>query len=318
MLYPWPHNRRFNSYTEYFRKHFGERVQKVTIDAGFTCPNRDGTKGTGGCTFCNNSSFNPSYCIPQKTITQQISEGIEFHANRYRRAEKFLAYFQAFSNTYAPLVQLEKMYNEALSFPGVIGLVIGTRPDCMDEEKLDYFRYLSKKYYIIIEYGVESCYNKTLEKINRGHTFEESVYTIKRTAEYGIKAGAHFIFGLPGETKDDMLDSVKLINQLPLDNIKFHQLLIVKDTIMAQEYYNDPAQFTFFSVEEYIDFFIMVLERLNPSFMLERFTSEVPPRFQAGPNWGLIRTYALLQKLEKRLQDLNTYQGRLYKDYMQF
>jgi radical SAM protein (TIGR01212 family) len=312
MNYPWPHNRRFNSYTEYFRKHFGERVQKVTIDAGFTCPNRDGSKSFGGCTFCNNDSFNPSYCIPQKSISQQISEGIEFHANRYRKAGKFLAYFQAYSNTYAPLDHLKKLYNEALAFPGVIGLVIGTRPDCIDDEKLAYFSELAKKYYIIIEYGVESCYNSTLKRINRGHTFEESVEALEKTARYGIKTGAHFIFGLPGESYDDMLKEVQIINKLPLDNIKFHQLLIVKDTPMALDYKMDPTQFVFFSMEEYINFFIQILEQLNPAFMLERFTSEVPPRFQAGPNWGLVRASTLLQKLEKRLIELDTYQGKYF------
>jgi radical SAM protein (TIGR01212 family) len=312
MNYPWHHNRRYNSYTEYFRKHFGERVQKVTIDAGFTCPNRDGSKGFGGCTYCNNDSFNPSYCMPHKSITQQISEGVEFHANRYRRAGSFLAYFQAFSNTYAPLETLKKLYNEALSYPGVIGLVIGTRPDCIDDEKLEYFKELSKKYYVIIEYGIESCYNRTLERINRGHTFEQSVEAIEKTAQYGIKTGAHFMFGLPGESREDMLNQVHIINTLPLDNIKFHQLLIVKDTTMAKDYKVDPSQFTFFSMEEYIDFIIHFLERLNPAFMVERFTSEVPPRFQAGPNWGLVRAFTVLQKLEKRLEELDTWQGKNY------
>jgi uncharacterized protein len=310
MNYPWGHHRRFNSYTEYFRKNFGERVQKVTIDAGFTCPNRNGIKGTGGCTFCNNDSFNPSYCLPQKSITQQIREGVEFHANRYRRAERFLAYFQAYSNTFDSIDHLKKMYDEALANPGIVGLVIGTRPDCIDDEKLEYFRELSKRCYLIIEYGIESCYNKTLERINRGHTFEESVAAIEKTARYGIKTGAHFIFGLPGETREEMLKQVDIINGLPIDNLKFHQLLIVKDTQMALEYQQDPTQFTFFSIEEYIDFIISFIERLNPGFMIERFTSEVPPRFQAGPNWGLIRAFTVLQKLEKRMEELDTWQGR--------
>ena len=312
MDYPWGHKRRFNSYMEYFRKTFGERVQKVTIDAGFTCPNRDGTKGHGGCTYCNNDSFNPSYCLPYKGITKQISEGVEFHANRYRKSDMFLAYFQAYSNTYAPLEKLKKLNGEALESPGVIGLVIGTRPDCIDDEKLDYFQELSEKYYVIIEYGLESCYNRTLDRINRCHTFEEGIDALERTAKRGIKTGAHFIFGLPGESRDDMLNQVEIINKLPLDNVKFHQLLIVKDTQMAKEYAEHPEHFQFFTIEEYIDFFISFLERLNPGFVIERFTGEVPPRFQAGPNWGLIRTNHLLQKLENRLEDLNTWQGRLY------
>lgn len=311
--YPWGHHRRFNSYTEYFRKNFGERVQKVTIDAGFTCPNRDGNKGRGGCTYCNNDSFNPSYCQPYKGITKQIDEGVEFHANRYRRADKFLAYFQAYSNTYAPLDKLKAMYDEALAVPGIVGLVIGTRPDCIDDEKLDYFQTLSEKYYVIIEYGLESCYNSTLDRINRCHTFEEGIDAIERTAKRGIKTGAHFILGLPGESKEDIINGIPLINQLPLNTIKFHQLLIVKNTAMAMEYAQNPERFSFFTVEEYIDFFIEVLEKLNPAFVVERFTSEVPPRFQAGPNWGLVRTPVLLQMLENRLQELNTWQGRLFE-----
>jgi radical SAM protein (TIGR01212 family) len=310
--FPWGHNRRFNNYTDYFRKTFGERIQKVTIDAGFTCPNRDGTKGTGGCTYCNNDGFNPSYCQPFKTITHQIAEGIEFHANRYRKANKFLAYFQAYSNTYAPLDILKLRYEEALNFPGVIGLVIGTRPDCIDNEKLDYFQMLSEKHYVIIEYGIESCYNKTLQRINRGHTFEDGLWALEETEKRGIKTGAHFILGLPGESREEMIAEVEIINQLPLSNIKFHQLQILKNTQMALEYEQNPGAFGFFEMEEYIDFFIKILERLRPTFVVERFAAEVPPRFLAGPGWGLVRNFTLLQMLEKRLENLNTWQGRLF------
>ena len=312
MVYSWGHERRFNSYTEYFRKQFGERVQKVTIDAGFTCPNRDGTKGTGGCTYCNNDAFNPSYCLPYKGITKQIEEGIEFHANRYRRAKNFLAYFQAFSNTYAPLEQLRKFYEEALSIPGIIGLVIGTRPDCIDEEKLNYLQQLSQNYYIMVEYGIESCNNESLKKINRGHTFEDGVEAIKKTGAKGIKTGAHFIFGLPGESRQEMLDQVYKINKLPLNNIKFHQLQIIKDTQMALHYKLSPTYFQLFERDEYIEFFCTFLERLNPEFVIERFTAEVPPRYLAGPGWGLLRTNHLLHLLEKRLEEKDTWQGKLY------
>ena len=310
--YLWGHQRRFNNYAEYFRAIFGERVQKVTIDAGFTCPNRDGSKGLGGCTYCNNDAFNPSYCMPEKSVTQQITEGVEFHANRYRRANKFLAYFQAFSNTYASINQLRKLYTEALSVPGIIGLVIGTRPDCVDTEKLDFFQELAEKYYVTIEYGIESCYNASLKRINRGHTFEQSVFAIEETAKRGIKTGTHIIFGLPGETHSQMLDEVNLINQLPLHSIKFHQLQIIKDTHMAMEYAQRPEDFQLFGMEEYIEFFITFLERLNPAFVVERYTSEVPPRFLAGPGWGLVRTFTLLQMLEKRLEELDTWQGKMY------
>ncbi len=312
MNYPWQHQRRFNAYANYFRKHFGERVQKLSIDAGFTCPNRDGTVGISGCTYCNNDAFNPSYCLPEKSITQQINEGIEFHAKRYRRAEKYLAYFQAFSNTYASLAELKKKYNQALQYPSIAGLVIGTRPDCMDEEKLDYFAKISKEKYLIIEYGIESCYDKTLQTINRGHNFETLVEMLEKTAAKGIKTGGHLIFGLPGETRDEMLAEAEIISNLPLNNIKFHQLQIIKNTAMEQQYQANPEHFAFFQLDEYIDFMVDFLERLNPLFVVERFAGEVPPRFLAGPDWGLIRNDQILQKIEKRLEERDTWQGKLY------
>ncbi len=313
MEYLWGHHRRFNSYTEFFRKEFGNRVQKVSIDAGFTCPNRDGTLGTGGCTYCNNNAFNPSYCLPQKGVTKQIEDGIEFHANRYRHATKFLAYFQAYSNTYAPTGKLKELFKEALSVPGIIGLVIGTRPDCVDEEKLDYLKELSNKYYIMIEYGIETCNNRVLKQINRGHTFEDSVEAIRNTVAKGIKTGAHFIFGLPGETREEMLDQVNKINRLPLNNVKFHQLQIVKNTEMAEQYRKNPDHFKLFAMDEYIEFFILFLERLNPAFVIERFTAEVPPRFLEGPGWGLLRTNHLLNLFEKRLEEKDSWQGKYFK-----
>ncbi len=311
--FPWGHNRRFNSYSEYFKRTFGERVQKVTIDAGFTCPNRDGSKGTGGCTYCNNDAFSPSYCIPEKSVTQQINEGIEFHEKRYRRANKFLAYFQAYSNTYKPLNELKKIYDEALQIDGIAGLVIGTRPDCIDDEKLEYFQKLSEKYYIILEYGIESCNNDTLKTINRGHTFEEAVEALEKTKKYGIKTGAHFIFGLPGESKEYLLNEAKTISSLPLDTVKFHQLQIIKGTAMENDFKENPSKYNFYELPEYIEFFIQFLERLNPKFVVERFAGEVPPRFLAGPSWGLIRYDQILNKFEKRLTELDTWQGKFFK-----
>jgi hypothetical protein len=312
-VFPWGNRRRFNAYSDYFKRVFGERVQKVTIDAGFTCPNRDGTVGRGGCTYCNNDAFNPSYCNPGKSVTQQIEEGVEFHKNRYRKANKYLAYFQAYSNTHAPLEQLKGIYNEALQYPGIIGLVIGTRPDCIDDEKLDYFAELSKDYYIILEYGIESFYNRTLEHINRGHSVEDSITAVEKTAQKGIKTGAHLIFGLPGETRDDMLREADLISRLSLDTVKFHQLQILKDTAMEREYQKHPERFTLFELDDYIDFIINFMERLNPDFVIERFSGEVPPWFLAGPGWGLIRTYEVRNKLEQRMVNRDTWQGKYYK-----
>lgn len=309
MTYIWGNERRFNSYSGYFKKTYGERIQKVTINAGFSCPNRDGVISSGGCTFCNNKAFNPSYCEPSKTITQQINEGISFHAHRYGKATRFLAYFQAFSNTYKPLEELKHIYNEALEHPQVIGIVVGTRPDCVDQEKLDYFAQLSKTKHVILEYGVESCYNTTLEAVNRGHTYEKAVWAIEETAKRGISVGAHFILGLPGETKEMMIAQTEMINKLPLNTIKFHQLQIFTDTTMAKEYEKEPEKFNFFGREEYIDFFIEILTRLRPEIVVERFAGEAPPRFHAGPAWGLVRNDELLIMLEKRLEKLNLYQG---------
>ncbi len=310
--YSWGDSRRFNSYSGYFKRNFGGRVQKVTIDAGFTCPNRDGSISTGGCTYCNNEAFNPSYCAPEKSISEQIAAGKDFHTNRYRRASKYLAYFQAYSNTYKPLDELKCIYDEALACEDVVGLVIGTRPDCIDEEKLDYFAELAKDRYIIIEYGIESVYDTTLKAINRGHDMARSVWAVNETAKRGINVGAHFILGLPGETREMMLEQVDIINSLPLTTVKFHQLQIFKGTTMADQYKENPEMFTFFSLPEYIDFFIEILTRLRPDLVVERFASEAPPRFHAGLNWGLVRSNEVTDMLEKRLEELDLWQGCRY------
>jgi len=312
MEYPWGHQRRFNAYSNYFIKTFGQRVQKVSINAGFTCPNRDGVVSKGGCTFCNNQSFNPSYCDPKKSVTQQIEEGIEFHRVRYRRATKYLAYFQAFSNTYAPLEKLKEIYQPALDHKDVVGIVVGTRPDCIDDEKLDFFAQIAKEKYLIIEYGVESCNDASLKAINRGHNYQTSVDAIQKTHDRGIKTGAHFIFGLPGESKEEMMAMAPIISKLPIDNIKFHQLQIITDTKMGEEYLANPEKFTFFEPEEYVDFFIDFAEQLNPNFVIERFVNEVPARFNLQENWKM-RNDQLLNLFEKRLEERNTWQGKLYK-----
>ena len=312
MNYPWGHERRFNAYSNYFRSLYGARVQKVSIDAGFTCPNRDGTKGSGGCTYCLNDAFNPSYCVPSKSVTQQIEEGVEFHKWRYSEAVSYLAYFQAFSNTYAPLDKLKELYEEALSFNGVIGLIIGTRPDCIDEEKLAYIKELSQRCYVAVEYGIESCYNKTLKRINRGHSFEDAIRAVERTSELGINAGAHFIFGLPGESRAEMMNQVDIISRLPVKTVKFHQLQIIKGTVMEKEFRENPDDFELFSWEEYLDFFISFLERLNPAIVVERFTGEAPPRFLTGECWGKKRTDQIVSLIEKRLEESDTWQGKKY------
>lgn len=309
-MYPWGDNRRFNSYTSYIKRKFGGRVQKLTIDAGFTCPNRDGSIGIDGCSYCNNDAFNPSYCTPQKSITQQLNEGIDFHKFRYKRVENYFAYFQAYSNTYAPLSKLKELYSEALSHPKVSGLVIGTRPDCVDEEKLDYLASLSKDYYISVEYGVESCNNKTLERINRGHSIEKSIWAINETAKRGLGVGAHFIIGLPSESMDDWINQIEIINKLPLTSIKFHQLQIVINTAMAEEYSRDPCIFNLLSLDEYLELMVEIVEHINPNIVIERFTSETTPQILIAPIWGSYRADQLLQKFEKMMELKDTWQGK--------
>lgn len=309
-MFPWGDNRRFNSYSSYFTREFGSRVQKISIDAGFSCPNRDGKISTGGCTFCRNDAFNPSYCHPEKSIRQQIDEGIEFHQRRYRRAKSYLAYFQAFSNTYKPLDELEKLYREALSVDGVIGLVIGTRPDCINEETLDMLKDLNAT--IILEYGVESVYDQTLTRVNRGHDFATAKKAIELTHKYGFHCGGHFIIGLPGETREMMLNAADIISELPLTTVKFHQLQIFKDTKMADEYLANPSDFHLFTLDDYIEFVIDFIERLNPGLVIERFAGEVPPRYLVSKPWLNLRYDQVLSLIEKRLEERNTYQGKKY------
>lgn len=316
-MFPWGDNRRFNSYNSYFTREFGGRVQKISIDAGFSCPNRDGKISTGGCTFCRNDAFNPSYCRPEKSIRQQIEEGIEFHKRRYRRANSYLAYFQAFSNTYKPVDELEKLYSEALSVEGVIGLVIGTRPDCITDDILQLLKHLSFRpkggtSSIILELGVESVYDQTLKRVNRGHDFATARNAIELVHSYGFHCGGHFIFGLPGETRDMMLHTADIISKLPLTTVKFHQLQIFKDTKMADEYLANPADFHLFTLEDYIEFVIDFIERLNPNIVIERFAGEVPPRYLVSKPWLNLRYDQVLALIEKRLGERNTYQGKKF------
>jgi hypothetical protein len=330
MIFPWGDYRRFNSYSNYFTKQFGGRVQKISIDAGFSCPNRDGKISTGGCTFCSNAAFNPSYCQPEKSIRQQIEEGIAFHQRRYRRANKYLAYFQPFSNTYKPLEELKRIYSQALEGidsipalsytrndmpskqPKIVGIIIGTRPDLIDEAILQHLNEIQKTHYVMLEYGVESIYNETLKRVNRGHDFATAEKAIRMTADYGIPCGAHFIFGLPGETKAMMLDAADTISRLPLTTVKFHQLQIFKGTQMAEEYQQHPEHFHLFDLEEYIDFVIDFAECLNPNIVIERFAGEVPPRYLVSEPWMKLRYDAVLNRIEKRMEERGAWQGRLY------
>ena len=308
-MYPWGSNRRFNAWTDQARKRFGTRLQKLSINAGFSCPSRDGSKGSGGCTFCNNEGNNPSYGKPHKSISDQIDEGLLIVRKRYRRAKLFVAYFQAFSNTHAPLPILQQIYDEALAHPAISGLVIGTRPDCVDDEKLDYIAACAEKHFVKVEYGIESCYNATLQRINRGHTFEDAVNAVEATAKRGIFNGAHFIFGLPGESRQMMRDQVIQINALPLDTVKFHQLQMVKNTAMEREYQTFPERFDLFELDEYIEFVASFLERLRPGIAIDRLSGEIPPRLISGKRWGNVRSDAIIKMVEQHMAQKGTYQG---------
>ena len=309
-MYSWGDNRRFNSYKRFLQERFGGRMQKLTLNAGFTCPNRDGSIGVGGCTYCVNDAFNPSYCDVRKSVRQQLDEGIEFHQNRYRRADGYLAYFQAYSNTYASLETMDELYRPALEHPQVKGIVVGTRPDCIDEQKLEYFARLQEHMFVSIEYGVESCFDETLRRINRGHTFRQAEDAFALTKQYGIHCAGHFMYGLPGETPEMWLSSVRDINALPMNGIKFHQLQLIRDTKMEKEYYETPADFHLFTIDTYVPFIVDITERLNPSFVIERFAGEVPPRFLRENTWGITRYDVVLQRIEKEMALRDTWQGK--------
>ena len=295
-------------YTElssFYGKVFPFKVQKISINAGFTCPNRDGSKGFGGCTYCNNQTFNPSYCATQKSVTQQIEEGRTFFARKYPEM-KYLAYFQAYTGTYGELRHLISLYEEALKADDVVGLVIGTRPDCMPDELLDYFADLAQRTFLTVEYGIESANDDTLRRINRGHTYAQSVEAIERTAKRGIYVGAHVILGLPGEDDAELIRQARLVNQLPITTLKLHQLQLIKGTVMAREYEQSP--FRLFSAEEYINAVIRYISHIRRDVVLERFVSSSPKDLLLAPNWN-IKNYEFVEKLKKRMRESGASQG---------
>jgi radical SAM protein (TIGR01212 family) len=285
-------------------------VQKISVNAGFTCPNRDGLKGASGCTYCNNQSFSPGYGDKQLSVGQQLSDGVNFFARKYP-AMKYLAYFQSYTNTYGHLEALIAKYEEALSFPNVVGLIVGTRPDCMPDKLLDYFARLKDKTFLLVEYGIESTLDSTLEAVNRGHSYAESVDAIVRTHERGIYTGAHVILGLPGESKEQIVAHAARLSELPLATIKLHQLQLIKGTVMAKQFTESPEQFHLFDVDEYIDLCVDFAERLNPGFVIERFVSQSPKSLLIAPDWGL-KNHEFTAKVIKRFGERNTWQGRLY------
>jgi len=301
---------RYLNYNQVLKSEFAERVQKISINAGFTCPNRDGSKGTGGCTYCNNQTFSPEYCQSAKTVSQQVEKGIAFFNHKYK-AQLYLAYFQSYTNTYDSLDNLIALYEEALSYPNVAGIVVGTRPDCVSDELMDYFAELSTNKYVMIEYGVESTRDETLLFINRGHTYAVAEQAIIKTAARGIRTGAHIILGLPNESLETILSHASNLSALPLDMLKIHQLQLVRGTKMAQQFAENPEGFQLYSAEEYIELAIDFLEVLNPDIAVERFVSQSPKELLIAPTWGL-KNFEFTAKIVKRLTERNTWQGRFY------
>lgn len=306
----FPNGKRYRDYTSFVKSQFTNRVQKISLNAGFTCPNLDGSKGKGGCTYCNNNTFNPKYCKPVKPITQQLDEGIAFFSEKYKTQE-YLAYFQAFTNTYAETKKLEEMYREALSHPKVIGMVISTRPDCIADETLDLLEELATDCFISLDFGIESTLNRTLEVINRCHTYEETIDAFGRAKGRGMHLGGHMILGLPGENRQEMLDHARRLNELPMDSLKVHHLQIVKHTMMAYQYKNTPEMFDLFTVEEYIDLITEFIGLLRPDIILDRFISESPLHLLIAPQWNGLKNFEIIAKIDKRLEEKDYYQGCL-------
>lgn len=300
--------KRYREFGDFLRERFPFKAQKIAINAGFTCPNRDGSKGRGGCTYCNNQTFNPGYCQTDKSVADQLAEGVRFFSRKYPEM-RYLAYFQAYTSTYGEQERLERLYEEALSYPGVVGLVIGTRPDCVPDRLLDYLARLSEQVLVLVEYGVESTLDRTLRRINRGHDFAEAEEAIRRTAARGIAVGAHLILGLPGESRDEILGHADRLSDLPLATLKLHQLQLIRHTRMALEFERRPEDFHLFTVDEYIDLAIDFIERLDPAIALERFVSQSPKELLIAPDWGL-KNYEFTARVNRRLAERDSWQGK--------
>ena len=298
----------YNDYGTWIRRQFPYRVQKISIDAGFTCPNRDGRISTGGCIYCDNRTFNPSYCQRRHSVTQQLEEGKRFFAHKYPDM-KYLAYFQAFTNTYAPLSQLKALYEEALQVDDIVGIVIGTRPDCVSDELLDYLAELNQRTFVLVEYGIESANNDTLLRINRGHSFEQSQEALQRTHQRGLLTGAHIILGLPGEDAAESLRQASIISSLPIDILKIHQMQIIRGTRLAEEFAANP--FHIYTVDEYIQLIAEYIQRLRPDLILERFVSQSPKELLIAPHWGL-KNYEFTNLLVNYLKQNKIYQGQFF------
>ncbi len=295
----------YNDFGSWIRCHFHEKVQKLSVDAGFTCPNRDGKLSHGGCVFCDNRTFSPAYCNGVKGVAEQLEAGKRFFARKYSEM-KYLAYFQSFTNTYAPLSRLKELYEEALHVTDVVGIVIGTRPDCVDAPLLDYLQHLAEHHFVMIEYGIESANDATLRFINRGHDFACAQRAVVETHKRGLLTGAHVILGLPGEPPEESLRQASVISDLPIDMLKIHQLQVIKDTKLAEMYQEEP--FSLYSPESYMNLVIEYIRRLRPDIVLDRFVSQSPSGLLLAPKWGL-KNHEFTDKLDNRMVELDAWQG---------
>ena len=304
----------YNDYGSTMRRKLGGRVQKLSIDAGFSCPNRDGKVGYNGCTFCLGEAFSPSYCREASTITQQIERALRFHSARDRRADYYLAYFQSNTNTYADVEHLEKLYFEALSHPAISGIIIGTRPYCITSDILQLLEYIAQSKYVAVEYGIESVYDATLSHVNRGHDFSAAINAVTQTKATGIDVGAHFILGLPNETTADIINGIRHINALGIDFIKFHQLQIYRNTPLEREWREHPERFMFshdFDAEAYATLLVDIIRRLDPRIAIERLASQAPRNLIVHSPLGGIRPDELRNSVVQRMLTNGFRQGDL-------
>ena len=298
----------YNDYGTWLRQRFPYKVQKISVDAGFTCPNRDGRLGTGGCIYCNNDSFNPSYCQREKSVKQQLVEGKEFFRRKYPEM-RYMAYFQAFTNTYSTLDHLKSLYEEALDVEDVVGLVIGTRPDCIDDTLLEYLTQLARQTMVTLEYGIETANDDTLRLIRRGHDFQCVRDAVERTKGRGIVIGGHVILGLPGEDAEESVRQATIMSELGLDVLKIHQMQIIRGTRLAQMYAENP--FHLYSPEEYSELIVRYLEHLSEDMVVERFASQSPKEMLIAPKWGL-KNYELTNLIVNKMKREGRRQGSLF------
>jgi len=310
--YIWGNSHPYNAYSDYFKKKYGQGYRKIAVNAGFTCPNRDGSIGTEGCSYCNNKAFSPSYCDSESSISEQIVSGMAFNRHKFKNDTFNIAYFQSYTNTYGNLDKLIQLYSEAIATPGISGISVSTRPDCISDELIDFLTNLAHEKYVCVELGIESCFDETLERINRGHTFAQTVDIVEKLSDKGIVVCGHIIFGLPNETSDMLMLEARVLSNMPIDILKIHQLQLFKNTTLEEQYLRNPQYFKFFSLDEYIEILIAFLEKLSPNISIERLISEVPAKYLVVKPWENTPSEIVLNQIVECMRAKNTFQGRLF------